>query len=208
MARVVVATRDPDPRVDGAGVARLRAAGVAVTEGVLAAEARELVLPASPAAMARHRPLVTLKLASTLDGRIATRRRREPLDHRRAGAPHGARAARPARRGAGRCRHGAGRRSGPDLPDSRLPSDPSGADRCRYPSAHPVDLAPCRHRRRKPDLDADPCTAPTRTAAAPSPIWACELIEAPGATAGVDLGKATCRAGRGGADPGPGGGRR
>ncbi|MBV8613589.1 MAG: bifunctional diaminohydroxyphosphoribosylaminopyrimidine deaminase/5-amino-6-(5-phosphoribosylamino)uracil reductase RibD [Acetobacteraceae bacterium] len=72
IARVVLGVRDPDPRVDGGGVAALRARGVEVVEGVLEDEAAEVV-----AAFARRvrtgRPLVTLKLASTLDGRIATR---------------------------------------------------------------------------------------------------------------------------------------
>jgi len=40
VARVVIATRDPHPNADGAGVARLQAAGVAVAFGVLEAEAR------------------------------------------------------------------------------------------------------------------------------------------------------------------------
>jgi len=71
VARVVVATRDPDPRVDGEGLGRLRSAGVAVTEGVLATEARELGAGFA-SRLLRHRPLVTLKLATTLDGRIAT----------------------------------------------------------------------------------------------------------------------------------------
>ncbi len=71
IARVVVALGDPDPRVDGGGIARLREAGIAVETGVLAEEAAE------PAAgflsrVRRGRPLVTLKLASTLDGRLAT----------------------------------------------------------------------------------------------------------------------------------------
>jgi diaminohydroxyphosphoribosylaminopyrimidine deaminase/5-amino-6-(5-phosphoribosylamino)uracil reductase len=71
VARVVVAMRDPDARVDGRGLARLRAAGIAVEEGLLEAEAR------ADQAGFLHRitaglPLVTLKLASTLDGRIAT----------------------------------------------------------------------------------------------------------------------------------------
>ena len=71
IARVVVAATDLDPRVNGAGLARLRAAGVAVTEGVLAAAAE--TLGAGFATRVRlGRPLVTLKLASTLDGRIAT----------------------------------------------------------------------------------------------------------------------------------------
>src|SRR5271166_496874 len=71
VARVVVAMRDPDPRVNGDGLGRLRAAGIAVTEGVLEAEAREVVAGFA-SRVVRHRPLVTLKLASTLDGRIAT----------------------------------------------------------------------------------------------------------------------------------------
>ncbi len=72
VARVVIAARDPDTRVDGAGIARLCAAGIAVEEGVLAAEAAE-VNAGFFSRVRLGRPLVTLKLASTLDGRIATR---------------------------------------------------------------------------------------------------------------------------------------
>lgn len=72
VARVVVAAPDPDPRVDGRGIAILRAAGVEVLEGVLAAEAEE-VHAGFLSRVRRGRPLVTLKLATTLDGRIATR---------------------------------------------------------------------------------------------------------------------------------------
>ncbi|MCC7281317.1 MAG: bifunctional diaminohydroxyphosphoribosylaminopyrimidine deaminase/5-amino-6-(5-phosphoribosylamino)uracil reductase RibD [Acetobacteraceae bacterium] len=71
IARVVVAARDPDPRVNGEGLQRLREAGIAVEDGLLAAEASRL----NAGFMLRvgaGRPLVTLKLASTLDGRIAT----------------------------------------------------------------------------------------------------------------------------------------
>jgi diaminohydroxyphosphoribosylaminopyrimidine deaminase/5-amino-6-(5-phosphoribosylamino)uracil reductase len=71
VARVVVATRDHDTRVNGAGIARLRAAGITVDEGVLGAEARELTA-GFLSRIERGRPLVTLKLATTLDGRIAT----------------------------------------------------------------------------------------------------------------------------------------
>jgi diaminohydroxyphosphoribosylaminopyrimidine deaminase / 5-amino-6-(5-phosphoribosylamino)uracil reductase len=70
-ARVVIGTRDPDARVDGGGIARLQAAGIEVTEGVLDHDARETI--AGFALRVRQgRPLVTLKLAATLDGRIAT----------------------------------------------------------------------------------------------------------------------------------------
>ncbi len=72
ITRVVVALGDPDPRVNGAGLKRLREAGVEVVEGVLRAEAEHI--SAGFLARIRHgRPMVTLKLASTLDGRIATR---------------------------------------------------------------------------------------------------------------------------------------
>ncbi|MBV8400418.1 MAG: bifunctional diaminohydroxyphosphoribosylaminopyrimidine deaminase/5-amino-6-(5-phosphoribosylamino)uracil reductase RibD [Acetobacteraceae bacterium] len=72
VARVLISVRDPDPRVNGAGIARLRAAGIAVEEGLLAAEVAETVA-GFRTRVERGRPLVTLKLASTLDGRIATR---------------------------------------------------------------------------------------------------------------------------------------
>jgi diaminohydroxyphosphoribosylaminopyrimidine deaminase/5-amino-6-(5-phosphoribosylamino)uracil reductase len=71
VARVVIGTRDPDPRVNGEGITRLREAGIAVTEGVLEDQAREVVAGFAHRVTLK-RPLVTLKLASTLDGRIAT----------------------------------------------------------------------------------------------------------------------------------------
>jgi diaminohydroxyphosphoribosylaminopyrimidine deaminase/5-amino-6-(5-phosphoribosylamino)uracil reductase len=71
VARVVVAVEDPDPRVAGAGVARLREGGVAVELGLCAEEAAE-VNAGFFCRLAHGRPLVTLKLAASLDGRIAT----------------------------------------------------------------------------------------------------------------------------------------
>lgn len=73
IARVVAAVEDPDPRVSGNGVARLRAAGVAVETGLCAAEAAELNAGFF-SRLTSGRPLVTLKLATSLDGRIATAR--------------------------------------------------------------------------------------------------------------------------------------
>jgi diaminohydroxyphosphoribosylaminopyrimidine deaminase/5-amino-6-(5-phosphoribosylamino)uracil reductase len=72
VARVVVATVDQDRRVSGAGLQQLRAAGIAVEEGLLSAEGCE-VAAGFFRRVVHHRPLVTLKLATTLDGRIATR---------------------------------------------------------------------------------------------------------------------------------------
>lgn len=71
IARVVVAAPDPDPRVDGGGLARLREAGVAVSTGLLRDEA-ERVMAGFLSRIRRGRPYVTLKLATSLDGRIAT----------------------------------------------------------------------------------------------------------------------------------------
>jgi diaminohydroxyphosphoribosylaminopyrimidine deaminase / 5-amino-6-(5-phosphoribosylamino)uracil reductase len=70
IARVVVAVEDPDPRVAGGGIARLRAAGIAVEVGLCKAEAAELNAGFF-CRMRLGRPLVTLKLATSLDGRIA-----------------------------------------------------------------------------------------------------------------------------------------
>lgn len=71
VSRVVIALQDPDPRVNGRGIAMLRAAGLTVDVGVLEREAEEL-----QAGFLRRfregRPLLTLKLATSFDGRIAT----------------------------------------------------------------------------------------------------------------------------------------
>lgn len=71
VARVVSALEDPDPRVSGGGHAILRAAGIAVSTGVMAAEAAELQA-GFLSRVTRGRPMLTLKLALSLDGRIAT----------------------------------------------------------------------------------------------------------------------------------------
>lgn len=71
VGRVIVAADDPDPRVGGKGVAMLREAGIAVETGVLQLEA----LRDHAGFFARvelDRPFLTLKLASSFDGRIAT----------------------------------------------------------------------------------------------------------------------------------------
>lgn len=70
VVRVVYACGDPDPRVNGAGAARLRAAGVVVQGGLLEAEATELNIGFF-SRMRRGRPWVRLKLAMSLDGRTA-----------------------------------------------------------------------------------------------------------------------------------------
>jgi diaminohydroxyphosphoribosylaminopyrimidine deaminase/5-amino-6-(5-phosphoribosylamino)uracil reductase len=71
VARVVTALTDPDPRVSGKGHAMLRAAGIAVTEGVLTAQAT-LLNAGFLKRVTQGLPFVTLKLAASLDGRTAT----------------------------------------------------------------------------------------------------------------------------------------
>ena len=71
VARVVAATKDPNPKVSGAGLERLRQAGIAVRVGLLEARARKQ----NEAFFHFHEtqtPFLTLKAAMTLDGKIAT----------------------------------------------------------------------------------------------------------------------------------------
>ncbi len=72
LSRVVVGMRDPDPRVAGRGLRKLRAAGIDVAVGVEDEACREL--NCGYLSRVKHkRPFTRLKLAATLDGRIATR---------------------------------------------------------------------------------------------------------------------------------------
>ena len=70
VARVVIALDDPDPRTDGIGAARLRDAGIEVVQNLRAADARAAMAGFLTRQML-GRPFVTLKLATSLDGRIA-----------------------------------------------------------------------------------------------------------------------------------------
>ncbi|GAB0055985.1 Riboflavin biosynthesis protein RibD [Candidatus Magnetaquicoccaceae bacterium FCR-1] len=72
VTRVVVAMIDPNLQVSGRGVERLRAAGIEVVVGVRAEEAFELNRP-FVTWIEQERPLITLKLAASLDGKTATR---------------------------------------------------------------------------------------------------------------------------------------
>jgi len=76
IARVVVAMRDPDPRTDGKGIRGLRAAGIQVEEGLLREEAERLNA-GFVSRLKRGRPFVLLKVATTVDGRIAVAGRRD-----------------------------------------------------------------------------------------------------------------------------------
>ncbi|CAN5659049.1 bifunctional diaminohydroxyphosphoribosylaminopyrimidine deaminase/5-amino-6-(5-phosphoribosylamino)uracil reductase RibD [soil metagenome] len=70
--RVVIAARDPDPRVDGRGVQKLLEAGVEVVSSILTEET-ERQNEVFFTVHARSRPFVLYKTAMTLDGKIATR---------------------------------------------------------------------------------------------------------------------------------------
>jgi diaminohydroxyphosphoribosylaminopyrimidine deaminase/5-amino-6-(5-phosphoribosylamino)uracil reductase len=70
--RCVVALEDPNPKVNGQGIRRLKDAGIAVEVGLLGDEAEEINL-GFLTKIRHNRPMVTLKIASSLDGRIATK---------------------------------------------------------------------------------------------------------------------------------------
>ena len=70
VAEVVVATGDPNPEVNGSGVAALDTAGVKVREGLRNTAARELIR-GFESRVSRARPFVTLKIAASIDGCIA-----------------------------------------------------------------------------------------------------------------------------------------
>ena len=71
VSRVVIALQDPDPRVSGQGISKLKAAGISVEQGCVAPEAR-VQHQGFLTRITEGRPMLTLKLASTIDGRIAT----------------------------------------------------------------------------------------------------------------------------------------
>ncbi|HXZ40599.1 MAG TPA: bifunctional diaminohydroxyphosphoribosylaminopyrimidine deaminase/5-amino-6-(5-phosphoribosylamino)uracil reductase RibD, partial [Terriglobales bacterium] len=68
--RVVACMKDPNPLVSGQGFEKLRAAGITVTTGMLEEEAKALN-EAFAKYIRHHIPLITLKAAMTLDGKIA-----------------------------------------------------------------------------------------------------------------------------------------
>ncbi|MGH8728236.1 MAG: bifunctional diaminohydroxyphosphoribosylaminopyrimidine deaminase/5-amino-6-(5-phosphoribosylamino)uracil reductase RibD [Burkholderiales bacterium] len=70
ISRVVAAMQDPNPRVAGAGFERLKAAQVQVESGLLETQARDLNM-GFVSRMTRGRPWVTMKIASSLDGKTA-----------------------------------------------------------------------------------------------------------------------------------------
>ena len=70
VVRVVAAMPDPNPLVAGQGLAKLAAAGIEVTSGLLAAEAQELNI-GFVSRMTRGRPWLRLKVAASLDGKTA-----------------------------------------------------------------------------------------------------------------------------------------
>lgn len=78
IARVVCAIEDPDPRVAGRGLDRLRAAGVAVTRGVRAGEAHD-VTRGHIARVCERRPFVQIKMALGADGSVPRAQHRQPV---------------------------------------------------------------------------------------------------------------------------------
>ncbi len=157
VARVVSALRDPDPRVDGGGIALLQAAGVEVETGVLCDKADELNC-GFLSRITRGRPMLTLKLATSFDGRIATATGESqwitgPAARR---AVHGMRA-----------RHDAVLVGG----GTARADDPSLTVRGLGVVRQPVRVVLSRH------LDL-PLTGKLATSAAEAPLWLCHGVDA------------------------------
>lgn len=70
IAKLVIAAQDPNPRVAGKGIKQLKAAGIEVQYGLLEAQANQLNI-GFVSRMTRQRPWITVKIASSLDGKIA-----------------------------------------------------------------------------------------------------------------------------------------
>ncbi len=70
IARVVIAIKDPDPRTSGEGIAMLRKSGIEVKVGIGKRQARES-MAGYFSRIERGRPRITLKLALSIDGKIA-----------------------------------------------------------------------------------------------------------------------------------------
>jgi diaminohydroxyphosphoribosylaminopyrimidine deaminase/5-amino-6-(5-phosphoribosylamino)uracil reductase len=79
-SRVVAAMEDPNPKTQGTGFARLRAAGIEVETGVLESEAQQLN-QGFVSWITTHKPFVTLKSALTLDGQLALPKSRADKKH-------------------------------------------------------------------------------------------------------------------------------
>ena len=130
IGRVVAPIADPDPRVAGKGFARLRAAGIDVVTGPMAAEARRS--HAGFLTRAQHgRPYVLLKLAVSADDAIGREGEAQVAVTGRHRAAARAGDARALRRDPGRPRHGGGGRPGAHL-SAAWPGRPlAGARRAR-----------------------------------------------------------------------------
>lgn len=72
ITRVVIATRDPDPRVSGKGIKMLQDAGIEIVENICKADA-DIMHAGFFKRIKHNRPFVTLKLATSMDGKIATK---------------------------------------------------------------------------------------------------------------------------------------
>ena len=125
IARVVCSLEDPDPRIAGRGIRRLRDRGVEVLVGAFAAEAERVNEPFLTSARER-RPFVHLKWAASLDGKTGDPDGRVAVDLGRDGPARRAPPARGARRDPRRGGDRPGRRPAPDAP------------------ARPVDRRSCR----------------------------------------------------------------